>query len=118
MKAIDRHYKKVRDKKIVDLYLILTHSNLRGTIEDDVAVSLMYALLCIDRLNQGKRPISPIDYVQFAEDVIRVDAEQNDSAYSIRDIAQFILGLERTPDEIHKASGIDLKNELVKASLS
>ena len=108
---------KKRDRKLTDLYQILTHSDLQGHMESDRIVVTLYALYCIDAVNRQKMPLNEEEYLIRARELARIDETQLfDYDCSMKTWARGLLEYMSDNDlsvvDIHKMNSIDLKKEV------
>ena len=108
---------KKRDRKLTDLYQILTHSDLQGHMESDRIVVTLYALYCIDAVNRQEMPLNEEEYLILARELVRIDETQLfDYDYSMKTWARGLLEYMSDNDlsvvDIHRMNSIDLKKEV------
>ena len=58
-----------RDRKLKELYQVITRSDFKGNLEDDYMLSVMYAMRCIDRIQENDPFIKENDYVNVAKEI-------------------------------------------------
>ena len=67
---------KKRDRKLTDLYQILTKSDLKGHIESNGIVRNLYAIYCMDAVNGRKIALDDNDYLILSRQLMRIDETQ------------------------------------------
>ena len=105
----------VRDKKLKQLYQVLTRSDFNGNFEDDYVLSVLYAMRCIDVCQSKEKVCQERDYVDLAKEIIRIyDAsdEQDFEDISIeswtRALFDFMKKRKLSCRDIHRMNSYDL----------
>ena len=62
----------IRDKKLLELYEILTRSDFEGEMKDEFVVSILYIVKCLDSIQKGERTVKKNHLMGVAKEVARV----------------------------------------------
>lgn len=106
----------IRDRKLIELYQMLTRSDMNGNAKDSWVVKMLYALNCVDELVAKSGVISKKEYVIFAKEVVRIsETEDNDGKSLLISLPAWTVGLmeymkktKKKMKQIHSMSGYDL----------
>ena len=112
----------IRDKKLIELYQMLTRSDMNGNIKDGWVIKMLYALNCVDSLVSQSGVISSKEYVVFAKEVVRIsETEDNDGENLYISLPVWTVGLmeymKKTGmkmKQIHSMSGYELMMNVKK----
>ena len=106
---------RIRNKRIAELYQLITHSDFAGNMEDDYPVRAMYAVLCLEKANREVK-YDALTYVSLADDLLRAyDAKLYDVTIPMEELATALFSLELPPEKIRKMSSVDLRKKLEEA---
>ena len=105
---------KKRDRKLTDLYRILTRSDLNGHIESDRTVRNLYAIYCLDAVNRQETPLNEDEYLILSRELMRIDETRlYDWDHSLMAWAYGLLKCMKenslNVSDIQKMNSIDLK---------
>ena len=105
---------KERDRKLTDLYQILTKSDLKGHIESNGIVRNLYAIYCLDAVNGREIALNENDYLILSRQLMRIDETQLfDWDCSLETWAYGLLAYMKDKNlcaaDIQKMSSVDLK---------
>lgn len=115
----------VRDKKLLELYAMLTRSDFKGNMNDTFVVRMLYATMCIEiALNESrynsKLQLNKNDILNCAKEVIRVYDEKlydESDNYSIEVLACALIDYMYYEDidysKVHSQNGRELKINLM-----
>ena len=106
----------IRDRKLIELYQMLTRSDMNGNAKDSWVVKMLYALNCVDELVAKSGVISKKEYVIFAKEVVRIsETEDNEGENLLISLPAWTVGLmeymkktKKKMKQIHSMSGYDL----------
>lgn len=107
-----------RDRKLMELYITLSHSDLKGNYEDTYTIELMFALMCIDLAANTKLglELEPKDMSLLARNVVRCCDDGELSDYSFFNWSMALLTYMKennlNANKINKMSTINLLNEV------
>ena len=109
-----------RDRKLKELYQVITRSDFMGNLEDDYMLSVMYAMRCIDRIQENDPFIKENDYVNVAKEIIRIYDSVQGNDYedlSIEVWTRALMTYMRKEDkkyrDIHRSSSFDLMKDVI-----
>ena len=110
----------IRDRKLIELYQMLTRSDMNGNIKDGWVIKMLYALNCVDALISQSGIISKKEYVIFAKEVVRIsETEDNDGENMYISLPVWTVGLMeymkktgKTMKQIHSMSAYDLMSDV------
>ena len=110
---------KKRDRKLTDLYRILTRSDLNGHIESDRTVRNLYAIYCLDAINRQEIPLNEDEYLILSRKLMRIDETRlYDWDHSLVAWAYGLLKCMKenslNVSDIQKMNSIDLKKTVHK----
>ena len=74
------------ENRIAELYRLLTHSDFQGNYEDDMVVTLLYVMSCIDSFNRDGKYLADKEYVVCAKQILRIN-----ETYELRQVADVSL---------------------------
>ena len=108
-----------RDSKLKELYRRLTRSDLKGGMEDEYIVTLLYAMRCLDSSMKDYDLIPEKYFVNYAKELIRIyetcesEGTNNISimAYA-RAMLRYMKEKQLKYKDIHKMSTYDLINSV------
>lgn len=108
---------KKRDRKLTDLYQILTRSDFKGRIETNRIIRSLYAIYCLDAVNRQKMPLNEEDYLLLARELLRIEETPLfDYDRSLMTWAKGLLNYMKDENlsirDIQKKNSIDLKKEI------
>ncbi len=108
----------------MELYKLLTRSDLKGNYEDAYTIEQLFTLLCLDVIINSKRELDERlkkmkekKLLELAKEIIRmVETENGMSNYSVYNwtnaTLEYMNRNSRKYEDIHKMSTWDLKKEI------
>ncbi len=114
---------RIRNKTL-ELYILLTRSDLKGNYEDAYTIEQLFTLLCLDVIINSKRELDERlkkmkekKLLELAKEIIRmVETENGMSNYSVYNwtnaTLEYMNRNSRKYEDIHKMSTWDLKKEI------
>ncbi len=114
---------RIRNKTL-ELYKLLTRSDLKGNYEDAYTIEQLFTLLCLDVIINSKRELDERlkkmkekKLLELAKEIIRmVETENGMSNYSVYNwtnaTLEYMNRNSRKYEDIHKMSTWDLKKEI------
>lgn len=107
-----------RDKKLLQLYVTLSKSDLQGNYEDTYTIELLFALMCLDLANNSyhRLELIPSDYTLLARNVVRLVDNGELSDYSFINWSNALLSYMK--DKNFNAKGINrISTDELKANV-
>lgn len=110
----------MRDRKLLQLYIALTRSDLKGNYEDTYMIELLFTILVIDLIvNSGEETdMKAKDIVNLAKEIVRIYETEDDklSYFSIRNWTESLLDYMKAEKkkykDIHRMNTYDLRKEV------
>lgn len=109
-----------RDKKLLQLYLTLSHSDLQGNYEDTYTIELLYSVMCLDLAANTKMglKLEPNELTLLARNVVRCVDDGELSKYSIFNWSMALLTYMKEnnlkPKQINKENTFKLIENVEK----
>ena len=108
------------DRKLIELYKVMTHSDFEGNTTDTYVIEVLYALMNTDLVNGDEKVIGkdPVRLLHFAKEVVRLfETEQRTaSSYSMANWAQalcrFMKDRGLSYEQIHRMSTVVLRKDV------
>ncbi len=106
----------IRDKKLLELYEMLTRSDFEGEMKDEFVVSILYTVKCLDSIQKTERIIKKNHLMGVAKEVARLyETSEKEEFRHISIMAWAKAMIEYMKDsglgykDIHKMGTYDLK---------
>lgn len=119
MKLVDNIIENERDKKVMQLYTVLSRSDFKGNYEDTYTIELVYALMCLDLAVNSKSGLefNPNEFILLSKELVRiVDIDGELDKYSFINWAQSMVEYMKKNNlkvkQIHKMNTYDLRNNV------
>lgn len=119
MKLIDNIWENERDKKVLQLYTVLSHSDFKGNYEDTYIIELVFALMCLDLIANSKDglELNPKEFILLSKELVRIiDIDGELDIYSFANWAQAMIKYMKEnnvkPNQIHKMNTYDLRKSV------
>lgn len=108
-----------RDKKIIELYTLLSHSDFEGNYEDTYVIEVLFALMCVD-LNSKRiegLDLKRDDILTLAKELVRiVEINEELSIYSFYNwssaLCKYMVDKGKSVTNVHKESTYDLRENV------
>ena len=108
------------DRKLIELYKVMTNSDFAGNTADTYIIEVLYALMNTDLVNGDEKVIGkdPLQLLRFAKEVVRLfETEQKTaSCFSMANWAKALCHYMKHDSlsykDIHRMSTIPLRNEV------
>ena len=111
----------IRDRKLKQLYQMLTNSDFKGNFEEDYTLCLLYAMRCIDVCQNQGFLIEEKHYVDIAKEIIRIYDTSDQYNYENISIMSWTKALldymkkySRSYRDIHRMNCFDLLNAVME----
>ena len=116
-KPVMNFLERKRDKKLTDLYRILTNSDLKGNIQSSKLVLNLYTLYCLDSTNRNKIPFTEDEYLTLSRELMRIEeTDLYDWDFSLTTWAYGLLCFMEdgnlSVSDIKKMNSVDLKKSV------
>jgi len=105
----------VQNKKLIELYQILTQSDFKGNRQSLNAIELLYLIGCLDVATNLKEPSSfkPTELAELAKELKRVIDDEPPMLFA-KGLIEFMRNDNKSVKDIHSMSTITLKQEIEK----
>ncbi len=111
----------IRDRKLLELYEMLTRSDFKGEMKDEFVVSLIYTLRCLDSIQKAERVIEKRYLLGVAKEVTRIyetSEKEQLNHISIMAWAKAMIRYMKETDkgykEVHRMGTYDLMKDVEK----